>query len=102
MRSKLVRCLVSSKTEILGPGRRGPPWEGHAALLRTYTHWPRRCTLKDKGHEPGVVDGKMGPKTMAALRDFQKTQGMEATGLLDDKTVQALGMDGAKINSAGS
>ncbi|MBM3218763.1 MAG: hypothetical protein FJZ38_08775 [Candidatus Rokubacteria bacterium] len=44
----------------------------------------------------------MGPKTMAALRDFQKTQGMEATGLLDDKTVQALGMDGAKINSAGS
>ena len=52
--------------------------------------------LKDKGHDPGTVDGKMGPKTMAALRDFQKEQGMEATGHLDDKTVQGLGMDGAK------
>ncbi|RPH82305.1 MAG: peptidoglycan-binding protein, partial [Candidatus Rokuibacteriota bacterium] len=23
--------------------------------------------LKDKGHDPGEVDGKMGPKTQAAL-----------------------------------
>src|SRR6185503_5445142 len=49
--------------------------------------------LKDKGHDPGTVDGRMGPRTQAALRDFQKAQGMESTGDLDPKTTQALGMD---------
>ena len=50
--------------------------------------------LKDKGHDPGTVDGRMGPKTEAALREFQKAQGMESTGELDAKTTGALGMDG--------
>lgn len=54
--------------------------------------------LKDKGHDPGEVDGKMGPKTQAALRDFQKAQGMQATGRLDAKTAQALGMEGARTS----
>jgi peptidoglycan hydrolase-like protein with peptidoglycan-binding domain len=58
--------------------------------------------LKDKGHDPGSVDGKMGPKTQAALRDFQKAQGMEATGRLDMKTMQSLGMDGGKTSSTGA
>jgi peptidoglycan hydrolase-like protein with peptidoglycan-binding domain len=58
--------------------------------------------LKDKGHDPGSVDGKMGPKTQAALRDFQKAQGMEASGDLDTKTTQALGMDGPTTSSADS
>lgn len=58
--------------------------------------------LKDKGHDPGDVDGKMGPKTQAALRDFQKAQGMQATGRLDMKTMQSLGMDGGKTSSTGS
>jgi peptidoglycan hydrolase-like protein with peptidoglycan-binding domain len=57
--------------------------------------------LKDKGHDPGTVDGKMGPKTQAALRDFQKAQGIEASGRLDTKTTQALGMDG-KMSGTGS
>jgi len=58
--------------------------------------------LKDKGHDPGDVDGKMGPKTQAALRDFQKAQGMQATGRIDNKTMQSLGVEGgAKTSAAG-
>ena len=56
--------------------------------------------LKDKGHDPGGVDGKMGPKTQAALRDFQNAQGIQATGHLDAKTMQSLGMDGGRTGSA--
>ena len=31
--------------------------------------------LKDKGHDPGSIDGVMGPKTHAALQSFQQQQG---------------------------
>ena len=58
--------------------------------------------LKDKGHDPGTVDGRMGPKTEAALREFQKAQGMESTGELDNKTTDALGMNGKSTSSAGA
>jgi peptidoglycan hydrolase-like protein with peptidoglycan-binding domain len=57
--------------------------------------------LKDKGHDPGDVDGRMGAKTKAALRDFQKAQGIQPSGRLDAKTMQSLGMDGAKTSSSG-
>ena len=58
--------------------------------------------MKDKGYDAGTVDGRMGPKTQAALRDFQKAQGMESTGDLDPKTTQALGMDGGTTARAGA
>jgi pentapeptide MXKDX repeat protein len=49
--------------------------------------------LKDKGHDPGAVDGVMGPKTRAALKDFQKKEGMKDTGRLDRDTLSKLGVD---------
>ena len=58
--------------------------------------------LEDKGHHPGSVDGRMGPKTQQALRDFQKTQGMQATGHLDTKTMQSLGVEVSTTSSAES
>jgi peptidoglycan hydrolase-like protein with peptidoglycan-binding domain len=36
------------------------------------------------------VDGKMGPKTHAALMDFQKAKGLKATGRVDKETMAAL------------
>jgi len=56
--------------------------------------------LKDKGHDPGGVDGRMGPRTQQAVRDFQKAQGLQATGRLDEKTMQSLGVEGARTSSA--
>lgn len=49
--------------------------------------------LKDKGHDPGAVDGKMGPKTQAAVRDFQSKEGLKATGRLDNETRAKLGVE---------
>jgi peptidoglycan DL-endopeptidase CwlO len=37
-----------------------------------------------------TVDGKMGPKTVAAVKSFQKTHGLKTTGRLDAKTKSAL------------
>jgi peptidoglycan hydrolase-like protein with peptidoglycan-binding domain len=58
--------------------------------------------LKDKGHHPGTVDGRMGPKTQQALRDFQKAHGMQATGELDAKTMHSLGVEVSTTSSAES
>ena len=55
--------------------------------------------LKDKGHDPGAVDGKMGPKTQAALRDFQSKEGLKASGRLDAETMSKLGVE-AKAGAA--
>ncbi|MGH7845541.1 MAG: peptidoglycan-binding domain-containing protein [Candidatus Binatia bacterium] len=48
--------------------------------------------LKDKGHDPGSIDGIMGQQTQQALRSFQQQEGLKATGTLDDKTAQKLGV----------
>jgi len=49
--------------------------------------------LKDKGHDPGPVDGVMGPKTQAALKDFQSKEGLSASGQLDTETMSKLGVE---------
>ncbi len=42
--------------------------------------------LKAKGIDPGPVDGVMGPKTQAAVSDFQRQEGLKVTGQLDRAT----------------
>lgn len=39
-----------------------------------------------------AVDGKMGKKTVAAIKSFQKKNHLKATGKLDAKTKSALGV----------
>jgi peptidoglycan hydrolase-like protein with peptidoglycan-binding domain len=57
--------------------------------------------LKDKGHDPGEIDGVMGPKTQAALRDYQQKEGLKATGRLDSATASKLGVQ-AKADTSSS
>jgi peptidoglycan hydrolase-like protein with peptidoglycan-binding domain len=62
-------------------------------------HWSKdkvkaiQEALKTKGFDPGAADGVMGPKTGQALREFQKSQNLQVTGRIDDKTASALGVD---------
>jgi Putative peptidoglycan binding domain len=48
--------------------------------------------LQTIGFNPGSIDGAMGPQTRDALRWFQNTKGLRATGDLDDPTLNALGI----------
>jgi peptidoglycan hydrolase-like protein with peptidoglycan-binding domain len=48
--------------------------------------------LRAKGLNPGT-DGRMDAKTQQALRDFQKSNDLPATGVLDDKTSAKLGIN---------
>src|SRR5262245_36705042 len=49
-----------------------------------------QTALKSRGFDPGPIDGIMGPKTMMAIRNFQSSQAMTASGMVDDATLAAL------------
>jgi peptidoglycan hydrolase-like protein with peptidoglycan-binding domain len=48
--------------------------------------------LKAEGHDPGPIDGVMGPKTKEAVRGFQKQENLQETGRLDRETIEKLGV----------
>ncbi|MEM5471447.1 peptidoglycan-binding protein [Hoeflea sp. AS60] len=49
-----------------------------------------QAILNNNGFDAGPPDGVMGKKTVAALKQFQTSIGMEATGEIDDKLVKEL------------
>lgn len=46
--------------------------------------------LKIAGFDPGPVDGMLDARTQAALRQYQRQQGLPVTGALDAATRKAL------------
>ena len=51
-----------------------------------------QTALEGRGFHPGGVDGKMGDGTRTALRAFQKSENLEATGSPNARTLRALGL----------
>ncbi len=49
-------------------------------------------TALDKNGAKLDVDGRLGPKTRAALVSFQKDHGLKPTGTLNHATIQALNL----------
>jgi peptidoglycan hydrolase-like protein with peptidoglycan-binding domain len=48
--------------------------------------------LKGKGFDPGAISGRMHARTQQALREFQTANDLPATGVLDQKTADKLGI----------
>jgi peptidoglycan hydrolase-like protein with peptidoglycan-binding domain len=57
--------------------------------------------LKDKGHDPGPVDGIMGARTKEALKSFQTASNLQPTGTLNAETAQKLGVEAGSLSSGG-
>ncbi|MDE6104384.1 MAG: spore cortex-lytic enzyme [Clostridia bacterium] len=49
--------------------------------------------LKQWGYYSGAVDGVYGPQTVAAVKAFQKKNGLKADGIAGKSTYEALGMN---------
>jgi peptidoglycan hydrolase-like protein with peptidoglycan-binding domain len=56
--------------------------------------------LKQKGFDAGAADGKIGPTTESALRNFQQAQGLPLSGNLDQQTLAALGVDQSQSSTS--
>ena len=55
--------------------------KGEAARTREV-----QLALKAAGFDPGSTDGRMGPRTRTAIRDFQLAHGLEADGKVGPRT----------------
>ena len=61
-----------------------------------------QSALKDKGLDPGPIDGLMGPRTSRALRDFQIQNDIQVTGEINKETLDRLGIKGSFLGRVGS
>jgi localization factor PodJL len=59
------------------------------ALVKTI-----QTLLVGQGFDPGPTDGRIGPKTRQAVKDYQRKVGMPETGTLDGELLAALSADG--------
>ena len=86
----------SQRTQPGTPLPEGSPFTGtvelgHANLAQDVKAAQR--ALQEKGHNPGPIDGVMGPRTREALKSFQTASGLETTGTLNKETAEKLGVD---------
>ena len=58
--------------------------------------------LKNKGHNPGSIDGVMGSQTRQAIKAFQKANGLKESGALDAETAENLGVEKGHASGASS
>jgi hypothetical protein len=59
-----------------------------------------QVALRAQGLYRGPIDAISGPETVAAVRDFQRIQGLPVTGLADARTREALGPLGRPLFGA--
>jgi hypothetical protein len=70
------------KTELTSPSRQ--------ESARPLSQKEVQGRLKQRGFNTGKVDGKLGPRSIAAIKSFQKSKGLNATGKLDAETMKLL------------
>lgn len=87
---KVKEKLVDVKDEVKAKLRRAEQRSGAAGAADVRE---AQEALEAKGFHPGPIDGVMGPRTSAAVRDFQRRNGLPVTGRLDGATASRLGLD---------
>jgi transglycosylase-like protein with SLT domain/putative peptidoglycan binding protein/LysM domain-containing protein len=94
MRSRLVlvgvvlAAAMAATPATLGAGGRNPQVAGLQVALRA------------QGLYRGPIDAISGPETVAAVRAFQKMEGLPVTGLADSRTRAAMGPLGGPLFGA--
>lgn len=65
-------------------------WPLHDRPLTSTQKKELQSLLTDRGYDVGDVDGRIGPKTLAALRDFQKKTGLVPDGYPSETVLKHL------------
>jgi hypothetical protein len=70
----------------------GPIYVGHRAEPPDRVIADVQAELQQMGYYKGEVDGLLGPLTREALTAYQADQGLTATAVIDEPTLESLGM----------
>ncbi|HZZ41920.1 MAG TPA: L,D-transpeptidase [Tepidisphaeraceae bacterium] len=81
----IAMCLLGMSAGVYGAAP-----VADADRLRTGFAW--QIALEHAGFSPGLVDGKIGPRTALSTREFQRAHGLPVTGKLDDATSAQLAL----------
>lgn len=71
----------------------GPIYVGHSAEPPDQVIADVQTELQQMGYYQGDVDGLLGPQTQEALAAYQQDQGLMATSVIDEPTLDSLGME---------
>jgi hypothetical protein len=93
--------LPSGSHSVEGGGNSAPGADGAPVPLRRDQVRQLQIVLKEKGFDVGKTDGIIGPRTRNALIAFQRQQGIQATGQIDQRTITALGMPATTSTTSG-
>ena len=69
-----------------------PIYAGQRALPPDKVIANVQAVLQEMGYYKGEVDGLLGPLTRAALTGYQTDKGMTVTAVIDEPTLNSLGM----------
>jgi Putative peptidoglycan binding domain len=69
-----------------------PIYVGHRAEPPDRVIADVQAELQEMGYYHGEVDGLLGPLTRQALTDYQADQGLQVTAVIDEPTLDSLGM----------
>lgn len=118
MRNSLLTLTLGAMIGLGGPAlaqdREQPPWTGTVKEADDYqqiepeagnghdtiskgTMLMVQRELADRGYPPGGIDGIFGPRTEAALRDFQKNNDLLETGTPTPETLVELGIEVGRL-----
>jgi peptidoglycan hydrolase-like protein with peptidoglycan-binding domain len=84
----------AANAQVTAPQTTTAPTTSTAATKKAVQGAQQR--LQVLGYEPGSADGVMGSRTVIALKKFQSDHGLSVTGVLDQKTLDALSAKDAK------
>lgn len=70
----------------------GPIYGGDDGLPPDEVISSVQTALQEEGYYRGVVDGELGPMTRAALAAWQRDHGLAITTVIDEPTMQSLGL----------
>jgi osmotically-inducible protein OsmY len=82
--------LTRTKDKVMDHDRMAATGEAHVRAGQQ--------ALKERGFDPGPIDGVYGPRTAAAVKEFQQKENLTLTGRFDSQTLGKLdvGVGGAR------
>ena len=103
-----ITALASSQIAFAGGGHDKQGQGGMSEPSARQEQSQQQSTIKQaqeklsaKGHDV-TADGVLGPKTQAAVKEFQKQEGIQASGQLNQETLAALGVSESASGAGGS